>query len=155
MSEVALSEVQEGNKKHMDPTRSRLLDASGDAYESTEPAIDPLLLQLPAELKKFVKGPADHRDNLAFVERSGCWATTHRALSVLGCLMCGYSFCRMTVVLQGEIGLTQFGDEPELLKPGRHVLLAPWNELIAVKKQTEQVFLFFFFVFSFFDWRHK
>ena len=33
----------------------------------------------------------------------------------------------------------QYGDEPEILSQGRHVLLSPWNKFIAIKRLTEPV----------------
>ena len=60
-------------------------------------------------------------------------------MSVLCCLFLCYSWCNMVVVQKGEIGLTQNGDEPEILAPGRHVLLSPWNRVIRVAKQTDPV----------------
>ena len=47
--------------------------------------------------------------------------------------------CRMVVVKQGQIALTQNGDEPEILPPGRHVLLLPTNKLIRVFNESEPV----------------
>ncbi|ETO21693.1 Band 7 stomatin-like domain-containing protein, partial [Reticulomyxa filosa] len=40
---------------------------------------------------------------------------------------------------KGQIGLTQYGDEPQLLGPGRHTLLSPWNEFLAIVNETDQV----------------
>ena len=45
----------------------------------------------------------------------------------------------MVVVKQGQIALTQNGDEPEILPPGRHVLLLPTNKLIRVFNESEPV----------------
>ena len=45
----------------------------------------------------------------------------------------------MVVVRKGEIGLTQNGDQPELLSQGRHVLLSPWNRYVGIRPLTNPV----------------
>ena len=45
----------------------------------------------------------------------------------------------MIVVRKGEIALTQNSDNPEILGPGRHVLLSPWNRLVQIKKLTDPI----------------
>ncbi|ETO23928.1 hypothetical protein RFI_13233 [Reticulomyxa filosa] len=61
-------------------------------------------------LRQYVVKPSENKDTIAFVARDA-----------------------------GQIALTQYGDEPQLLGPGRHVLLSPWNELLAVVNETDQV----------------
>merc|ERR1719204_1951698 len=97
---------------------------------------DPLLRQLPAELREYVKPPSQSQDKIEYVHREGFAATAHAALAALCCC---YSACRMVVVKQGELGLTQNSDKPEMLGPGRHVLLSPFNSFIGIQQVTEPV----------------
>ena len=60
----------------------------------------------------------------------------HTAMVVLCCC---YSVCRIVLVKQGELGLTQNSDKPELLGPGRHVLLSPFNEFVGIRQVTDAV----------------
>ena len=78
---------------------------------------------------------------LAFVERKCCAKITHNVLSILGTLLCGYSCCNMYVVEKGQIGLTQYSDQPEILPQGRHVLLSPWNKFIGIKNENDAVII--------------
>jgi len=80
--------------------------------------------------------PEHSKETIAFVHRSEAESMLHSCLAVV---LCCYSVCRTYVVKQGQIGLTQYGDEPQLLGPGRHTLLSPWNEMLAIKDETEQV----------------
>ena len=85
---------------------------------------DPLIQQLPVELQKYVKRPQDHQGQLVFVERTPFYSCIHQSLAVL---CCWWSICRCHLVKQGEIALTQYGDEPQILGPGRHAILSPLN----------------------------
>ena len=73
---------------------------------------------------------------IEYVHREGFAATAHAALAALCCC---YSACRMVVVKQGELGLTQNSDKPEMLGPGRHALLSPFNSFIGIRQVTEPV----------------
>eukprot|EP01083_Nonionella_stella_P285210 970831_1 len=97
---------------------------------------DPLIQQLPIELQKYVKRPEEHQGQLVFVKRSPVSSCIHTSLSVLCCC---WSMCRCHLVKQGEIALTQYGDEPQILGPGRHVLLSPLNNFLGVRDFREPV----------------
>ena len=73
---------------------------------------------------------------IEYVNRNGAESTIHTAMAVLCCC---YSICRIVLVKQGEIGLTQNSDKPELLGPGRHVLLSPFNNFVGIRQVTDAV----------------
>ena len=60
-------------------------------------------------------------------QRSACYDKCHMALS---CLLGPYALCRQVLIRDGELGLTWWGDRPELLLPGRHCLLSPTNQFV-------------------------
>eukprot|EP00484_Ammonia_sp_Unknown_P020916 CAMPEP_0197029204 /NCGR_PEP_ID=MMETSP1384-20130603/8698_1 /TAXON_ID=29189 /ORGANISM="Ammonia sp." /LENGTH=521 /DNA_ID=CAMNT_0042458327 /DNA_START=81 /DNA_END=1646 /DNA_ORIENTATION=+ len=91
---------------------------------------DPLIQQLPVELQQYVKRPEEHQDQLVFVKRSPAYSCIHTSLSVLCCC---WSMCRCHLVRQGEIGLSQYGDQPLLYSPGRHAILSPVNSWIGTR----------------------
>eukprot|EP01083_Nonionella_stella_P285211 970832_1 len=107
----------------------------GNIFDDSKYANDPLLRQLPQELQDFVVKAGQH-GTLEYVDRSGIESTIHKSLSVLCCC---YSLCKMVLIKQGEIGLTQNGDKPELLGPGRHVLLSPFNHYMGTQQVTAPV----------------
>eukprot|EP01084_Bolivina_argentea_P238463 400612_1 len=107
----------------------------GNIFDDSKYADDPLLRQLPQELQDFVVKAGQH-GTLEYVDRSGIESTIHKSLSVLCCC---YSLCKMVLIKQGEIGLTQNGDKPELLGPGRHVLLSPFNHYMGTQQVTAPV----------------
>eukprot|EP01083_Nonionella_stella_P026813 73845_1 len=99
--------------------------------DAQTPSDDPLLDQLPQELRKYVKGPQDHEHvELRFENelRTPCASCLHCTVSwlTLGCC------CSCRLIKQGQIGLTQCGDAPQLLGPGRHTLLNPANKWVEV-----------------------
>ena len=57
---------------------------------------------------------------IEYAHRSGTMQILHNVVSVLCCC---YSACRMVVVKQGEVGLTQNSDKPEILPPGIYILI--------------------------------
>lgn len=73
---------------------------------------------------------------IEYVHREGIAATAHAGLAALCCC---YSVCRMVVVKQGEVGLTQNSEKPEMLGPGRHCLLSPFNSFLGIRQVTEPV----------------
>lgn len=97
---------------------------------------DSLIRQLPKELLQYVVKPESNQFQIEIVNRSFLYGTIH---TVLATLCCPYSIFRMHVIKQGEIGLTQYGDEPEILGPGRHVLLSPWNSFVGKRKEIDDV----------------
>jgi len=111
-------------------------DAAGDEHAFVEDGDDPLILQLPRELRKYVKRPEEHSGKLVFVERSPSGQCIHQTLSVLCCC---WSICRCHLVKEGQIALTQYGDEPQILGPGRHALLSPLNEFISLRDFRDTV----------------
>ncbi|ETO35130.1 hypothetical protein RFI_01945, partial [Reticulomyxa filosa] len=121
------------HKLEMQKTENSKQPLLANGVHETE---DPLVSQLPKELIKYVEKPGQRKEAIAFVSRPPLYEGFHCCLSAL---LCCYSWSRMVVVKQGQIALTQFGDEPQLLGPGRHVLLSPWNELLAVKDETDQI----------------
>jgi len=109
--------------------KSGLLNDYGNNEAKIMVDDDPILNQLPPSLLQFVQRPKEHQDKLAFVEH-GCG---HFFCAMICCC---YSICRCFLVQQGQIALTQNGSKPELLGPGRHVLLSPWNSLIRIESLT-------------------
>ena len=111
-----------------------------EKYEIEPPNLqkgdDPLIQQLPIELQKYVKRPEEHQGQLVFVERSKFGSCIHNSLSILCCC---WSICRCHLVKQGEIGLTQYGDEPQILGPGRHVILSPVNKWLGTRDFRDSV----------------
>jgi len=97
---------------------------------------DPLLQQLPAELQRYVRRPEEHQGQIVFVQRSPLKSACH---SVWSALCCCWSVCRCYLVKEGEIGLTQYGDDQELLPPGRHVILSPTNEWLGTRSYRDTV----------------
>ena len=113
-----------------------IINENENIFNSNKYDDDPLLRQLPSELSEYVVTAAEHHDKIEYVNRSSTMETIHTGLTILCCC---YSICRIILVKQGEIGLTQNGDKPELLGPGRHVLLSPFNHFVAIRQVTEAV----------------
>jgi len=114
----------------------KLGDEEALVFDESKYGDDPLLRQLPKELHEYVVTADEHHDKLEYVNRSSCYSGVH---STIAALCCCYSVCRMVVVKQGEIGLTQNADKPELLGPGRHVLLSPFNNFMGIRSVTDNV----------------
>eukprot|EP01084_Bolivina_argentea_P159080 277075_1 len=112
---------------------------SDDTVDMDVLLTDPLVTQLPKAMHKYVKTPKEHQAKVTFVNRGLLYSIFHQLMSIFCCLCCFYSCCRMTVVRKGEVALTQYGDEPEILGQGRHVLLSPWNKLLAIKRLTDPI----------------
>ena len=93
---------------------------------------DPIIQQLPSELQKYVIRPEDQQGELVFVNRSPTSSFIHTTCSIICCCW-SIGCCRTHLVKQGEIGLTQFGDEPQILGPGWHSLLSPANTWLGVR----------------------
>jgi len=111
-------------------------DQKYDEDVFVEDGDDPLIRQLPKELRKYVKRPGEHSGKLVFVERSPGGECIHQTLAVLCCC---WSICRCHLVKEGQIALTQYGDEPQILGPGRHTLLSPLNEFMGVRDFRDTV----------------
>lgn len=92
-----------------------------------------ILRNVPDQLRPFLRDPT--AENVEFIQRSGSYATFHCALAVLGNV---YSWCKMVLIKEGEIGLTWNSGAPEILPSGRHVLLSPSNTLDRVVKENEK-----------------
>jgi len=97
---------------------------------------DPLLRQLPKELLEFVVSPAQNSTALEYVERNICEAIFHLILAII---LFPYSVCRMILVRQGQQALTMNNGVPEILGPGRHVLLSPFNSYVGICNETDPV----------------
>jgi len=97
---------------------------------------DPLLRQLPKELLEYVTRPEDHTMKLVYVDRNPIYSMIHLFLSFL---LFPYSICRMTLVRQGELALTLNNGVPEILGPGRHVLLSPFNSLVGISHESQPI----------------
>jgi len=95
---------------------------------------DPILKQLPRELLQYVSRPEDHKNDIAYVERGAIYSFIHLVFSIL---FFPYSVCRMILVNQGQLALTMNNGTPEILGPGRHVLLSPFNSFVGTVAQSD------------------
>eukprot|EP00485_Elphidium_margaritaceum_P002465 CAMPEP_0202692270 /NCGR_PEP_ID=MMETSP1385-20130828/6685_1 /ASSEMBLY_ACC=CAM_ASM_000861 /TAXON_ID=933848 /ORGANISM="Elphidium margaritaceum" /LENGTH=521 /DNA_ID=CAMNT_0049347765 /DNA_START=36 /DNA_END=1601 /DNA_ORIENTATION=- len=103
---------------------------------------EPLLKQLPAELREYILRPSQTgTDKLEYTDqlRSGGQSNLHKGMVALGMLCCCYSACKTVMVRKGELALIQNNEKPELLGPGRHVLLSPFNHFVSVENVTAPV----------------
>jgi len=112
-----------------------LIDQKAENYNALEESFDPLIKSLPVELKPFLKNP-DNSADVEFMSRSGAGDFCHTLAAVILNL---YSLCKMVLVKEGQIGLTWNGGTPEILPPGRHVLLSPMNYVQAVVPERQAV----------------
>jgi len=99
---------------------------------------DPLLKQLPRELHEFVQTPQQDQAKIEYV-KTGDESMLHSVGVAVGTLFCCYSLCRQHLIKRGQLGLTQNAEKPEVLGPGRHFLLNPFNEFVAVESVTKPV----------------
>ncbi|GAB5354754.1 hypothetical protein AAMO2058_000146500 [Amorphochlora amoebiformis] len=101
---------------------------------SGKPGInDPILQQLPKELRRYLTFPKGNDKLHIGYETS--------ILDRLCCLVClPYAVCfKMVLIRQGEIGLTWHGDEPMIIGPGRHFLMSCTHSLHCVKNISDPV----------------
>jgi len=119
----------------MNDQREPLIPEKAHHYNSLSEGKNSLIKALPEELKPFLKDPNENVD-LEFMTRGAAGEVCHTLVAVL-CNV--YSLCKMVLVKEGQIGLTWNGGTPEILPPGRHVLLSPMNYVQQVVPEMQTV----------------
>lgn len=107
-------------------------------FDDADDPTEALLKSIPEGLKKYIREADPEGAGVEFVNRSEIYECCHMLMSVL-CNV--YSLCRMVLVREGQIALTWNGGSPEILPPGRHVLLSPSNTLDRVVNINEQLII--------------
>lgn len=91
---------------------------------------DPLLNDLPCELLKFAVEPTGTLEEF-FTPKSNA------VLCLITPLLNFYACCKMHLIQEGDIGLVWYGDEPQIIGPGRHFLLAPTKRFVGMRCLTD------------------
>jgi regulator of protease activity HflC (stomatin/prohibitin superfamily) len=88
-------------------------------------ATNPILRDIPNEIKKFVQMPQGKLEDYWIKGNSGGAKNC-----LLSSICCCYAMAKMVIVPDGEIGLSWYGNEPHILGSGRHFLWAPSHSFV-------------------------